>query len=58
MNSITYELWGRYHNLPWELIDDAAKTIEEYRYLRQEYGLAFGPGWQYKCKRRYNHKGE
>lgn len=41
INGMTYYIYGKYQNLPKEIIDEA-ETEEEANYLLGEYRLAFG----------------
>lgn len=43
------ELWGKYMNGDWELIDiaDEDNSIE---FLLAEYNMAYGAGWQWEVR--------
>jgi|TARA_Y100000034_G_scaffold133551_1_gene199336 hypothetical protein len=46
-----FVIMGKYEGGDWEEIDEA-ETKPDLRYLLGEYKLAFGPGWQFRTKRR------
>jgi hypothetical protein len=41
-------IMGRYHGKTEEL--DRSETLEDARYLKQEYQIAFGPEWDIQVK--------
>ena len=47
--SVEYQIFGRYFNGEWELID-VAETRRDRDYLLGEYQLSFGVGWSWKVK--------
>ena len=44
-----YQIFGKYFNGQWELID-VAETKRDRDYLLGEYQLAYGVGWSWKVK--------
>lgn len=48
---MTYEIWGKYFNGQWELID-ATESKRDCDYLINEYSVAFGIGWSFKVERK------